>query len=172
MRLLCLFSTHSIWGLGNRGWKRYSRVYLGNQSRSIYCFGHHREEPCLTQISSLKRYNSFKCASTALETLRPTTPKFRKVTVARYEFEMKHCLTLEINRFILIKHFGKTSPCPDKTHTFSYMFQNYFQIFWKSFTRQCMSMTNTGVRNYVQCSFIHQTCKTWFKEYRRGAVYA
>jgi len=54
VRPLSLFSTHNIRDSGNSGWKRYSYVILGNQSRSIFC-GHHWE-PCLTlaQISTLK----------------------------------------------------------------------------------------------------------------------
>ena len=44
---------------------------------------------------------------------------------------MKHSLTLEINQFIFKKQFEKTIPCPDKIHTFSYVFQNYLQVIWK-----------------------------------------
>jgi len=52
------------------------------------------------------------------------------------------------------------------------MFQNYFQISWKGFTRQYMPMKNANGRNDVQCPFIHQSCKPDFTEHRRGAVCA
>ena len=89
-----------------------------------------------------------------------STQKFGIVAVARYEFE-KVCSTLKINQFSFLMHFEKTIPCPDKIYTFSYMSKNYFQIFWKGFTHQCMSMKNAMRRNDVQCPFIHQSCKTW-----------
>jgi len=97
--------------------------------------------------------------STGLEILRPIPTKIGNVTGARYEFGIKHCTTLKINKFILIRHFKKTSPRPDKIYTFRYMFQNYFQIFWKGFTLRCMSMENTRDGKGAQCPFIHQSCK-------------
>jgi len=80
----------------------------------------------------LKRYNNFTCALRQRRKLfAQSTPKLRKVTVARFEFGMKHSLTLKINQIIFKKQFEKTIPWPDKIHTFSYVFQNYFQVFWK-----------------------------------------
>jgi len=38
VRLLYLFLAHNVWDSGNSGWKRYSHVILGNQSRSMVCF--------------------------------------------------------------------------------------------------------------------------------------
>jgi len=34
----CFLRMHNIWFFGNSGWKRYSHVILGNQSRSMFCF--------------------------------------------------------------------------------------------------------------------------------------
>jgi len=55
VRLLYVFSAHCIWDSGNRGWKRYSHVILGNQSRSMFVLWSSLRKPCLTQISILKR---------------------------------------------------------------------------------------------------------------------
>jgi len=69
-------------------------------------------------------------ASTAYRKLfTQSTPKFRKVSVARFEFGIKHSLTLKINQIIFEKQFEKTRPWPDKNHMFSYVFQNYKTIF-------------------------------------------
>jgi len=46
----------------------------------------------------------------------PNPHKFLIVTVARFEFGIKLCLTLEINQFIFVKHFSKMTSCPDKIH--------------------------------------------------------
>jgi len=107
-------------------------------------------ESCFTQISILKRYNNFKCAFRQHRKLfTQSTPKFRKVTVTRYEFGIKHWLTLKINQFIFKRQLEKASLCPDKIHTFSYMFQNYFQGFRKALTCQCKLSRN------VRCLFVH-----------------
>ena len=113
-------------------------------------------EPCLTQISILKRYNNFKCALwQRRKRFAQSTPKFRKVTVARFEFAVKYWLTLKINQFIYKNQFEKTSLWPDKNHPFSYVFQSYFQVFWKDLSCQSISMKNTRSRNDVQCTFVH-----------------
>jgi len=127
----------------------------------VWFYGHHWE-PCHTQISLLKRYNNFKRALQQRRKLfAQSTPNFRKFTVEIYEFGIKHWLTLKINQFIFKKQFEKTSPYPDKIHTFSYVFENYFQVFWKGLICQCTSMKNTRNRNDVRCSFVHHSCKTW-----------
>ena len=113
-------------------------------------------EPCLTQIGILQRYNNFKCVLRQHRKLfGQSTPKFRKFTVARFEFGIKHWLTLKINQFIFKKQFEKTSPWPDKIHTFSHVFQNYFQVFWKGLSCQSISVKNTRSRNDVRCPFVH-----------------
>jgi len=62
VRHLCLFPTHNIWDSVNSGWKWYSHVNLGNQSRSmrfsatmanLFC-GHHWREACLTHKHFVK----------------------------------------------------------------------------------------------------------------------
>jgi len=63
---------------------------------------------------------------------------------------------IEDRSVIFIQQLEKTSPCPDEI----YIFQNYFQIFWKDFTRQWMSIKNTKGRNDVQCPYIYPSCKT------------
>jgi len=72
------------------------------------------------------------CASTAQETLRPIPWKFGKVTVATHECLWNKALSFKMNQFILMKHSVKLSSCPDKIHMFSYLFQIYFQVFWKA----------------------------------------
>jgi len=149
-----------------RFWEQWLKEILSCHSwKSIEIdglfYGHHWGEPCLTQLSILKGYNNFKCALWQRWKLSAqSTLKCGKVTAARYEFGTNHCLvdiiTLKINHSFT-KHFENTRSCSDKI----YMFQNYFQIFWKGFTRQCMSTKSTRARNDVQCPFIHQGCKTW-----------
>ena len=112
-------------------WEQWLKEILsGHPQESVEIddlfYGHHWEEPWLTQISILKRYNNFKCALRhPWKLFAQSTTKFGKVTVARYEFGIKHCLTLKINQFIFIKHFENTNSCHDKNYTFNYMFQNY-----------------------------------------------
>jgi len=80
------------------------------------------------RICILKRYNNFKCAVRQRETLfAQSIQKFGKVTVARYEFGVKHRLTLEINQVIFIKNFENTSPCLDKIYTFSQILKAFFK---------------------------------------------
>jgi len=67
---------------------------------------------------------------------------------------------LKINQFIFKKQLEKTSPWTDKIHTFSCVFQNYFQVFWKGLSCQSISMKNMS-RNDVQCPFVHWSYKTW-----------
>jgi len=43
--LLCLFSMHNIWHSGNSGWKWYSHVIFGNQSRSLFHFMDFEDNP-------------------------------------------------------------------------------------------------------------------------------
>ena len=58
-------------------------------------------------------------------------------------------------------------------HKFSYVIQNSFQVIWKGFTCQCMSIKNTVGRNDVRCLFYHQCCTTWLiTEFRMGVVCA
>jgi len=81
-------------------------------------------EPCLTQVSILKRYNNFKYALRQRRKLfAQSTPKFRKVAIARFEFGIKHWLTLKINQFI----YERKSTWPDKIHTFDTCFKNIFK---------------------------------------------
>ena len=140
-------------------WEQWLKVILSCHLResieiavSFYGFW---GEPCLTQISILKRYN-FKCALRQRRKLfAQSTPKFRKLAVARFEFVIKYWLTLKTNQFICTKQFEKTSLWPDKIHQFSYVFQSYFQVFWKGLSCRSISMKNTRSRNDVQCTFVH-----------------
>jgi len=141
-------------------WERWLKVILSCHlwesieiTVSFYWFW---GEPCLIQTGILKRDNNIKCVLRQSRKLfTQSTPKFRRVTVARFEFVIKYWLTLKINRFIFKKQFEKTSPWPDKIHTCSHVFQNYFQVFWKGLSCQSISMKNTRSRNDVQCPFVH-----------------
>jgi len=131
VRLLCLFSTHNIWDSGNSGWKRYTPCRPCESIEiDVLFYRHNWGEPCLTQTSILKWCNNFVCGLRLhWKLFAQSTSHIGKVTVARNEFGIQHRLTLKINQFIFIKHFEKTNPCPDKIHMFSYVLQNYFQVF-------------------------------------------
>ena len=97
---MLVFYAQYLWHSGNSGWQRCSHVILGNQLRSLFCFyGHQWGEPCLTQVSNWLSYNNLKCALRLRRKLcTQSTPKFRKATMARYEFGTKYAL--KINHFI------------------------------------------------------------------------
>ena len=123
----------------------------------------------------LKLYNNFRCVlRRRWKLFAQSTPKFGKVTVITYDFGIRHCsrLKIKINQFIFMKHFEKTSTCPYKINTFCCMLQSNFQIFWKSFARQRMSMKNTRSRNIVQYRLFTRGVKLDFTEHRRGYVCA
>ena len=57
----------------------------------VLFYSHHWGEPCLTLKSILKRYNNFKCAlQQHWKLFAQSTPKSAKVTMAKYEFGIKH----------------------------------------------------------------------------------
>jgi len=96
-----------------------------------------------------ERYNDFKCALRQhRKFFANSTPNFGKVTVARYEFEMKHCLTLKINQYIFIRRFENMSPCSAK------LISNILEGFYLPVH---IDDEHKG-RNDMQCPFIHQSC--------------
>jgi len=106
----------------------------------------------------LKRYSDFKCADRQHRNcFSQSTSKFEKVTIARYEFGIKHCLTLKINQFIFIRRFENMSPCPDK------LFSNILEGLYLPVH---VDDEHKG-RNNVQCIFTRD-----FIEHKRGAVCA
>ena len=127
------------------------------------------EENPASPTSILKRCNNFICGlRLPWKLFAQSASQFGKDTVARYEFGIKYWLTSKINQFILMKHFERTSPCPDKLHMFSYVLQNYFQVFWKGLNCQYISMKNARGRNDVRYLFVHQTCNTWLHGVQKG----
>ena len=131
-------------------------VKFGTAANDLHSFKYATFEPCLLQIRILKRYNNFKCALLQRwKSFAQSTQIFGNVTVARYEFGIKFCLTLKINQPIFIKHFDKKCQWPAKICTFSYKFQNYFQVLQKGSSCQCMSMKNTRGRMDVPRPFNH-----------------
>ena len=80
-------------------------------------------------------------------------PAYSNETVMRCDYQIR------LNRLPNLTDWIR--PSREKIFTFSYVFQKYFQIFWKRLTSQSMSMKNTMGWNDVQCPFVHQSCKTW-----------
>ena len=114
--VLLFFSPHNVWDPRNSGWKRNCQVIPEKQFVIDILF--HRYlwgEPYLLQIGILKRYNNFKCAlRQRCKLFAQSTQTFGNVTVARYEFGIKFCLTLKVNQPIFIKYFDKKCQWPDK----------------------------------------------------------
>ena len=126
VRCLCLFSTQNIWHSGNSGWKRQATLMssLGiNRDRCFVLWSFRRTLPHTDKVFSKGIITSI----VRFDSVEHSSPKphqnLQKVTVARYEFGIKHCLTLKINQLIFIKHVEKTNPYPDKIHVFSYLFE-------------------------------------------------
>jgi len=86
VRLFCLFSMHNVRDWSEQWLKKILSCHLWEAIEiDVLFYGHHWGEPCLTQISILKRYHDFKCMHQQLWKLfTQSTPKFRKVTAARY----------------------------------------------------------------------------------------
>ena len=174
VRLFSFFSMHNIWDSGNSGRQRYSSLRTSRDRVFVIWSSLRRTLPRIDTYCILKKYNNFKCAlQQRWKLFAKSTPRFWKVTVAKWEYGIKHCLTLKINQFIFTKHFEKTSLCLDKIYTFSYMFQNSFQIFWKGFTLQCTAIKIIWGSNNVQFPFLFtRVVKPDFIEHRGGAVCA
>ena len=76
---------------------------------------------------------------------------------ARIKFSLK---ALNFITYVLITVTLVSCICPDKIPTFCYVLQNCFQVFWKGFPCQCMSLKDTMGRNDVRSPFFRQSCKT------------
>jgi len=91
-------------------------------------------EPCLTQIGILKRFNNFKCVLPQRRKLfAQSTPKIRKVTVAKFEFRIKHWLTWRINQCTFKKQFENTNRGLIKFTRSVMCFKSIFKFFGNAY---------------------------------------
>ena len=98
----------------------------------VLFYGHHWGEPGLTQISILNRYNNFKCALRQRWKLRPIHTKIWQSHSCKTWIWKTALFNTEDQSIHFYKTF-ENSPSPDKTYTFSFVFRNCFQVFWKGF---------------------------------------